>query len=190
MYTFFNILFSLLNILLGWIPFGKLPAMDQKIINEIKAKGELMSSPYGEYFGINSGLKDVDGKNTISRELYKAAYLCGGAFCDPRSSVVVIDNARFSSRESLLKEALLAHEFGHCHYQGNGSWMWNSCWCYSIREIQADYFAWKQNPAFAREILRYISKYLPRKTWKDAYLYASVYLFRVAALRIMVMIRS
>ena len=188
MYTFFNILFSLLNILLGWIPFGKLPNLSDKLNDEIKTVGELNDSPYGKYFTINS-IKKVNGKNTISRELYKAAYLCGGAFCDPRSGIVVIDDARFSSKETLLKEALLVHEFGHCHYQGNGSWMWNSCWCYSIREIQADYFAWKQNPSFAKEILRYIDKYLPRKTWKDAYLWASMYLFRIIALRILTMIK-
>lgn len=190
MYTFFNVLFSLLNIILGWIPFGRLPRMDQDLIEEIKTKGELNDSPYGEYFGIDSGLKDADGKNVISKGLYKAAYLCGGAFCDPRSGIVVIDDARFSSREATLKEALLAHEFGHCFYQGDGSWMWNSCWCYSIREIQADYFAWKQNPSFAKEILHYINKYLPKKSWKDAYLYASMYLFRIIALRSMVIIRS
>ena len=189
MYTICNVIFSILNILLGWIPFGKMPKMDQTLIEEIKTKGELNDSPYGKYFTINS-IKKVNGKNTISRELHKAAYLCGGAFCDPRSGIVVIDDARFSFRESLLKEALLAHEFGHCFYQGNGEWMWNSCWCYSIREIQADFYAWRQNPVFAREILQYINRYLPRKTWRDAYLYASVYLFRIIALRIMVMIRS
>lgn len=189
MYTLFNIIFSILNILLGWIPFGKMPKMDQDLIDEIKTIGELNDSPYGGYYIINS-IKRVNGVNVISKQLHKAAYLCGGAFCDPRSGVVVIDDARFSSRESLLKEALIAHEFGHCHYQGDGSWMWNSCWFYAIREIQADFFAWRSNPMFAREILQYILKYIPRKTWKDAYLWASMYLFRIAALRIMVMIRS
>lgn len=189
MYTIWSFLFSILNILLGWIPFGKLPKMDQNLIEEIKTKGELMSSPYGEYFSIDS-IKKINGVNVISKQLHKAAYLCGGAFCDPRSGVVVIDDARFSSRENLLKEALIAHEFGHCYFQGDGSWMWNSCWFYSIREIQADFFAWRSNHAYAREILRYIDKYLPRKSWKDAYLWASMYLFRVTALRIMVMIRS
>lgn len=189
LYYICNILFSVLNLLLGWIPFGKTPSLPKELNDEIKSVGELMNSPYGQYYVIDS-IKRINGKNVVSKELYKSAYLCGGAFCDPRSSIVVIDDARFSSRESLLKEALLAHEFGHCFYQGDGSWMWNSCWCYSIREIQADYYAWKQNPVFAREILRYIDKYLPRKSWKDAYLWASMYLFRIAALRIMVMIRS
>ena len=188
MYTLFNIVFSILNIFLGWIPFGKMPLMSKSLNREIRSKGELMSSPYGEYYVIDS-LHRVNGKNMMSKELYTASRTCGGAFCDPRTGLVVIDQGYFSSRESLLKEALLAHEFGHCFYQGNGSWMWNSCWCYSIREIQADYFAWKQNPAFAREILQYINKYLPKRTWKDAYLYASVYLFRVTALRILTMIK-
>ena len=155
-YYIYNVLFSLLNIILGWIPFGRMPKMDQNLIEEIKTKGELMCSPYGEYYVIDS-LHRVNGKNMMSKELYTASRTCGGAFCDPRTGLVVIDQGYFSSRESLLKEALLAHEFGHCHYQGNGSWMWNSCWCYSIREIQADYFAWRQNPAFAKEILNMIA---------------------------------
>ena len=188
-YYICNVIFSILNILLGWIPFGRLSSIPDGIRSEILSKGELNDSPYGQYFVIDS-LHQVNGVNVISKELYNVSRTCGGAFCDPRSGIVVIDDARFSSKESLLKEALIAHEFGHCFYQGSGSWMWNSCWCYAIREIQADFFAWRSNHVYAREILQYILKYIPRKTWKDAYLYASMYLFRIAALRIMVMIRS
>lgn len=187
MFYIFNVIFSLLNIFLGWIPFGRMPSMSKSLNQEIHSKGELMSSPYGQYFSINS-IKRINGKNMVSKELYTASHTCGGAFCDPRTGLVVIDQGYFSSREATLKEALLAHEFGHCFYQGDGSWMWNSCWCYSIREIQADFYAWRQNPAFAKEILKYINKYLPRRTWRDAYLYASVYLFRVTALKILTMI--
>ena len=190
MYTICNIIFSILNILLGWIPLGKLPKLPEELSNEIKTVGELVSSPYGEYYKINSASKTANGRCAISKGLWNASRTCGGAFCDPRSGLIILDQGYFSSKEKLLKEALVAHEFGHCFYQGNGEWMWNSCWCYSIREIQADFFAWRSNPMFAREILHYINKYLPRKTWKDAYLWASMYLFRVAALRIMVMIRS
>lgn len=187
-YYICNILFSILNVFLGWIPFGRLPSLPDEIRDEIKTKGELNDSPYGKYFSIDS-IKKVNGKNVVSKELHKAAYLCGGAFCDPRSGIVVIDDARFSSRETLLKEALIAHEFGHCHYQGDGQFMWNSCWCYAIREIQADFFAWCSNHAYAKEILEYILKYIPKKSWKDAYLYASMYLFRIIALRILTMIK-
>lgn len=189
MYTFFNILFSLLNILLGWIPFGKLPAMDQKIINEIESIGELTDSLYGEYYVIDSKYKDVNGYNLVSKKLHALARLSGGGFCNPLTGLVVIDKSSFGNNEELLKAAILAHEFGHCHYQGDGSWMWNSCWFYSLREIQADFFAWKTDPIYAKELLFYINKYLPRKSWKDAYLYASVYLFRVLALRILTMIK-
>ena len=189
MYTICNIVFSILNIFLGWIPFGKMPLLPKELSDEIKSVGELNNSPYGGYFIISSADKTTDGKCAISKNLWNASRMCGGAFCDPRSKLVIIDQGYFSKNESLLKEALLAHEFGHCFYQGDGSWMWNSCWCYAIREIQADFFAWRSNHAYAREILRYINKYLPKKTWKDAYLYASVYLFRVIALRILTMIK-
>ena len=189
-YYICNILFSILNVFLGWIPFGRLPSLPDEIRDEIKTKGESFNSPYGKYYVIDSTSKTAGGTCALSKSLWNASRMCGGAFCDPLTKIVVLDKGLFSKNESLLVEALIAHEFGHCHYQGDGQFMWNSCWFYSIREIQADFFAWRSNHAYAREILKYILKYIPKKSWKDAYLWASMYLFRVAALRIMVMIRS
>lgn len=189
MYTLFNIIFSLLNILLGWIPLGKLPKLPSELSNEIKTVGELVSSPYGEYYKINSASKTANGRCAISKGLWNASRTCGGAFCDPLSGLVVLDEGLFSKNESVLVEALIAHEFGHCFYQGHGQFFWNSCWCYGIREIQADYYAWKMDPKYGKEILKYILKYVPRHTVKDAYLWASMYLFRIIALRILTMIK-
>lgn len=188
MYTICNVIFSLLNILLGWIPLGKLPKLPSGIRDEILSKGICSESRFGRYYVIDSTSRTTDGTFTISKDLWKASRMCGGAFCDPLSGLVVLDKGLFSKNESTLVEALIAHEFGHCFYQGHGEFYWNSCWCYAIREIQADYYAWKVDSRYGKEILRYMD-YVPRRSIKDAYLWASMYLFRATVLKILTMIR-